>query len=111
MGIAQGISAVPGISRMGMLICSGLLQGLRRESVAEYSLLLSLPTISAATLYQMYEDKEFAFFSLPSLFGFLVAFIVGLLCIKVLYNAVRRMSLTPFAIYCLALSLILWILL
>lgn len=108
IGLAQGIAALPGISRMGMVACAALLQGIKRETVAEYSLLLSFSTILSASIYECFTE-EISFLFCPSfVLGFFVAFFAGMVSLKILCNTIKKMNFLPFSIYCFALSSILW---
>jgi undecaprenyl-diphosphatase len=105
IGIAQGVAIIPGISRSGATICSGLFLGLDRELSGRFSFLLSVPAILGATLL------EFRKFESPSevwayLAGAAVAFGVGLLALKVLMRIIRRGKLFNFAYYCWAMGVV-----
>jgi undecaprenyl-diphosphatase len=108
IGIAQGVAIIPGISRSGATISTGLFRGLDRELSGKFSFLLSIPAILGATLL------EFRKIESPSevwvyLAGTAVAFCVGLVALKVLMKIVRRGKLFNFAYYCWAVGILMMI--
>ena len=103
IGLSQAIAgAIPGVSRSGITMTVGRAYGLDRESAAKYSFLLSAPMIAGAVLLSI---KEFEF-SLSFFLGVLTSFIVGLFVIRFLMNFLKRGSFKIFAIYRVALGLI-----
>jgi undecaprenyl-diphosphatase len=58
MGLAQALALIPGSSRSGVTITAGLFSGLSRETAARFSFLLSLPSVLAAGVYQLYSERE-----------------------------------------------------
>lgn len=114
VGLAQGIAVLPGISRSGSTIATGLLCRLRREDAAEFSFLLFIPAILGATLLKLIEalSEPMVHSSLWSsyLAGTAVAFLSGVIAIRFLMRFLREHRLTPFAIYCCVIGLlaILW---
>lgn len=111
VGVAQGIACFPGISRSGSTISSGLIVGIDKNKVADYSFIISIPIIIASLILEIVEYVKspsiiaFNFFELAV--GFIVAFIVGLLCIKLLIKFVKNKNLTIFSFYLLILSIFL----
>jgi undecaprenyl-diphosphatase len=108
VGIAQGVAIIPGISRSGATISSGLLLGVERELSGRFSFLLSIPAILGATLL------EFRKIESPAevwvyLGGAAVAFIGGLMALKVLMRIIRRGKLFSFAYYCWAMGTVMMI--
>lgn len=106
IGVVQGIAVLPGISRSGSTIAAGLLLGVKREEVAEFSFLLSVPAILGALLLQLGDlgsvsPMEVTAYSA----GMLVAFITGLFAISMMMNLVRNASLRFFALYCLVVGI------
>ncbi len=101
IGLFQSISMIPGVSRAGATIIGGLILGLSRATIVEFSFLLAVPTMLAATLYDLY--KNAATFA-PGEFGVLAAgfvssFVVALIAIKFLLAYVRTNTFIPFGIY------------
>lgn len=108
ISLSQAIAAAfPGVSRSGITMTVGRKMGLERESVAKFSFLLSTPIVAAAALYEL---KHFAF-DLPFVIGVLASFIVGMFVIKFLLNYLKKGSFKVFAIYRVALGIIVLIIL
>lgn len=104
LGIAQGIASIPGISRSGTTIATGIFLGLDRVACARYSFLLSLPIIVGASIFYPILEVNFQEFVnynwLAFAVGFLVSFISGFLCIKYFLKFLGKHSMKVFAIYC-----------
>jgi undecaprenyl-diphosphatase len=106
VGFFQSIAIIPGVSRSAATIVGGLLIGMRRIAIVEFSFLLAVPTMVAATGYDLLKSADtFAFdqFGLLAL-GFATAFIVALLSMKFLLAIVRRHTFIPFGIYRIVLA-------
>ncbi|RAP45858.1 MAG: undecaprenyl-diphosphatase [Methanosphaera sp. rholeuAM6] len=100
IGICQGLAVLPGISRSGATIASGLCLGLEREYAARYSFLLSIPAVLGAGLIQI---KDITTIDAPLtvlLAGFVSSVIFGYLAIKLLMKMIKGWSLDIFAYYC-----------
>ncbi len=113
IGIAQTIAVMPGISRSGSTIATGLLLGNKREAVARFSFLMVLIPILGENILSLLKDDVASTGSigaLPLIVGFIAAFISGLLACKAMINLVKKGKLIYFAIYCAAVGLvaILW---
>ncbi len=108
IGVAQCAALIPGISRSGATIMGGLLTGMNRTAATEFSFLLAIPTLGAATLYDFVSNYElFSPHDLTLLaVGFTVSFITALLVIHGLLGYVKRHTFIPFAIYRIALGVI-----
>jgi len=110
MGIAQGIAVFPGISRSGATICTGLISRGKKDEVANFSFLMSIPIIIASLILEIYEYVSsgqaivLAWYEL--LVGFIVAFIVGLFAVKFMLKIIKKHSLIWFAIYLIFISVI-----
>lgn len=102
IAMSQALAAAfPGVSRSGITMTVGRGMGLKRESVAKYSFLLSTPVVAAAALVDL---KDFVFG--PALFvGVFASFIVGVLVIKFLLNYLQKGSFKVFAVYRVILGL------
>lgn len=102
ISMSQAIAAAfPGVSRSGITMTVGRGMGLKRESVAKYSFLLSTPIVAAAALYEL---KHFVF-NLPFVIGVLASFIVGVIVIKFLLEYLKKGSFKGFSIYRVILGL------
>lgn len=110
MGIAQGIAVLPGISRSGSTICSGLICGKDRKDVAHFSFLMSIPIICASLVLEIYEyisaGQALTLLPYELIIGFIVAFIVGILAVKFMLKVVEKYSLIWFAVYLVGISMV-----
>lgn len=109
IGFAQTIAILPGISRSGSTIATGLLLKNKREEVARFSFLMVLiPIIGANTLDLMNGEMSSnnSIGLLPLLVGFAAAFLSGLLACKWMIGIVKKGKLIYFALYCLIIGLI-----
>ena len=114
IGLCQGLAVLPGISRSGATIASGLCLGLEREYSARYSFLLSLPAVIGAGLIQIKDIATIDISFSVMIAGFISSVIFGYLAIKLLMKMIKGWSLDIFAYYCWivgALTLILSIIL
>ncbi len=104
IGIAQAIAVLPGLSRSGSTIATGLLLGNKKESVAKFSFLMVLiPILGEALLETIDLIKEGGLVGeswLPLIMGFIGAFIAGCFACKFMIELVKRGKLIYFAIYC-----------
>jgi len=113
VGFAQCLSLFPGVSRSAATILGGMVAGLGRRAATEFSFLLAIPTMLAASLYELYHWRHTLTASdIPSFaVGFVTSFIFGLLAVRFLLRYVRSHDFKPFAWYRIALgALALWIL-
>lgn len=103
IGGAQALAILPGISRSGATISTGILTGLRREAAARFSFLLATPIILGAGLFKLLELIEMGGLAAQAptlLVGAAAALLTGLACIHFLLRYLRRRPLYPFAVYC-----------
>ena len=105
IGLAQAVAVLPGLSRSGTTIATGLLCGVKKESVTQFSFLMVLIPILGEAFLELLDILSGEVVSLlglvPMIVGFLAAFISGCLACKFMINIVRRQKLIYFAIYCL----------
>ncbi len=110
MGVAQAFATLPGISRSGATIATGLLLGRRKKDIAQFSFLMVLIPIIGANLIKMHDlDIGMAVNSvgtIPLLIGFLAAFISGWIACSWMVNLVKKGKLIWFAVYCLIAGLL-----
>ena len=101
MGIAQAFALIPGTSRSGATIIGGLLFGLSRKAATEFSFFLAIPTLGAATVYQLYKERALLSFDDIGMWvvGFISAFISAFLCVRWLLRFISSHDFTPFAWY------------
>ncbi|MCK4662398.1 MAG: undecaprenyl-diphosphate phosphatase [Bacteroidales bacterium] len=108
IGIAQAIAVLPGISRSGSTIATGLLLGNKKEEVAKFSFLMVLIPILGENFLDLFTG-EFTTNSdigiTPLIIGFLAAFISGLFACKWMINIVKKGKLIYFAIYCFIIGI------
>lgn len=102
IGVAQAIAVLPGISRSGATISTGLLLGKDKEQTARFSFLMVLLPIIAANFMQLMDKKisQSSIDPLVLLLGFLAAFLSGLLACRWMLRLVKRSKLIYFAVYC-----------
>ena len=107
VGIGQAFAVIPGLSRSGTTISTGLLCGVKREAVAQFSFLMVLvPIIGEAFLDLVGGDVAASSVgTLPLLVGFLAAFVSGLFACKVMIALVKKAKLRWFALYCALVGL------
>ena len=108
IGIGQAIAAMPGLSRSGTTIATGLLLGNKKESMAQFSFLMVLAPILGEMFLNIVKG-EVAFASIgiaPMLAGFISAFVVGCLACKFMIGFVKRGKLIWFAVYCAAAGVV-----
>ncbi|MBR4552190.1 MAG: undecaprenyl-diphosphate phosphatase [Bacteroidaceae bacterium] len=113
IGLAQAVAVLPGISRSGSTIATGLLLGNRKESMAQFSFLMVIPPILGEALLdtiKVFREGVEATFNgigtVPLLVGFLAAFVSGVIACKWMIGIVRRGKLIYFAYYCVAVGLL-----
>lgn len=104
VGLAQAVAVIPGLSRSGSTIATGLLCGVKREVMAQFSFLMVLvPILGEAFLDLLdggFADSASAIGLLPLVLGFATAFLSGLFACRVMINLVKKTSLKWFALYC-----------
>ncbi len=107
VGIAQAFAIIPGISRSGSTIFAATSLGVDRAEAAEFSFLLSVPAIAGASLYQLakYAGEGGASFGVY-LFGFLAAFVSGLIAISLAIRFLTEKRFKIFAFYCFFVGLL-----
>ncbi len=101
IGLSQACATMPGLSRSGTTIATGLLLGNKKESVAQFSFLMVLPPILGNALLDVLKGEFGGGVEvLPLVAGFLTAFITGCLACKFMIEIVKRGKLIWFALYC-----------
>lgn len=105
IGIAQAIAVLPGVSRSGSTIATGLLLGNKKEKLAQFSFLMVIPPILGQALLSSLKfiKGEEAFGgvgAMPMLIGFVAAFVFGCIACKWMINIVKKGKLVYFGIYC-----------
>ena len=109
IGIAQAVAVLPGISRSGSTIATGLLLGKKKDEIARFSFLMVLIPIIGANFIDIANGEvaaETTIGFVPLAVGFVAAFISGLIACSWMINIVKRGKLIYFALYCLIVGLI-----
>lgn len=105
VGVAQGIAVLPGISRSGATISTGLFMGFSREEAVRFSFLMLLPATAAAQIWSLRGDHAIAAAEWPAyLAGAAVAFFTGYVALKKLIQITARGHLHLFSYYCWAVG-------
>lgn len=111
IGAVQALAIIPGVSRAGAVIVVMLILGYKRDESAIYSFLLALPTIGAASLFDLYKNIGTLSSSITNIqiliIGFVVSFISAYFSVKWLIEYLKTHSLFVFGIYRIALAIIL----
>lgn len=108
IGLIQSVSMVPGVSRAAATILGALFLGFDRKTAVEFSFLLAIPTLLAATSYDLLKSANlfsYSDFQILGL-GFVASFIVATLAIKWFVGLVKTNTLIPFGIYRIILSIV-----
>lgn len=111
IGTFQSLSVIPGVSRAAATIIGGLLTGLDRATATEFSFLLAVPTMIAASALDVYKSRAMiAQGGILTLFaGTVLAFFFAVIAVKFLINYVKKHDFTAFGIYRIILSALFWI--
>ena len=110
IGLAQAVAVLPGVSRSGSTIATGLLLGNKKETLAQFSFLMVIPPILGEALLDIVkamkgQDVFGGIEPLPLAVGFIAAFISGCLACKLMISIVKRGKLVYFGIYCAIVGL------
>ena len=100
IGVAQGISIIPGISRSGATITTGLLRKMEKEKAFRYSFLLSIPAIMGATVTESMRVSMENIDVAVMFLGVVISMIVGFVSLKLLLKVVLKEKFHLFAYYC-----------
>ena len=108
VGLFQSIAIIPGVSRSAATIVGGLLAGMRRISIVEFSFLLAVPTMVAATGYDLLKSAHtFAPADIQFMAaGFVVSLVVALVSMKFLLRIVKRYTFIPFGVYRIVIAVL-----
>jgi len=101
VGLAQVLSMIPGVSRAGATIISGMLVGLDRPASTQFSFYLCIPTMFAASLYSLFKARHLLTIhdAVPLGIGFVVAFVSALIVVRAFIHFVQRHKFTGFGYY------------
>lgn len=112
VGVCQMLAAIPGVSRSAATIVGGMLMGIKREKIVEFSFFLAIPTMIAASSLDILESgwnfstNEWQLI----LVGFITAFVTAILAIKWFINYIQKHTFTAFGIYRIIIGLIILLL-
>lgn len=101
IGLFQSIAIVPGVSRSAATILGGLLLGLKRKTIVEFSFLLAVPTMLVASVFDLFKNaSSFSGDQFGVLvIGFVTSFVVAMLAIKFFLKFIQSHTFIPFGIY------------
>ena len=111
IGLFQSIALIPGVSRAAATIIGGLSLGLRRQTIVEFSFLLAVPTMLAATVFDIWKNanvftqSNYVFL----LVGVFVSFIAALVSVKFLVGFLKKHNFVVFGIYRILIALLFWL--
>ena len=111
IGLFQSIALIPGVSRAAATIIGGLCLGFKRKTIVEFSFLLAVPTMMAATGYELLKNASvFSKDQFSALaVGGIVSFVVAILSIRLLLRFIQNHNFTWFGFYRIAIALIFWL--
>lgn len=112
IGVCQAFAIIPGVSRAAVTIMGGLFLGLKRTTAVEFSFLLAIPTMAAATSLDLVKSS-FSFSQneiILLIIGLIGSFITAIFAVRFLLKFVKTHSFIPFGIYRIVLSLLFWML-
>ena len=108
IGIFQSLAMIPGTSRSGATIIGGMLLGMKRTAATEFSFLLAIPTMLAATGFEIVKNFHTLSPENSSLLltGFVTAFVFAFLSVKWLINFIKTHTFIPFGVYRIIIGII-----
>ncbi len=110
IGVVQSLAIIPGVSRSAATVVGGLGLGLKRKTILQFSFLLAVPTMFAATTLDLFKSDT-SFSSRQWLLlglGFLVSFVVAIFAIQLLSRYIKHHNFVIFGVYRIAISLLFW---
>lgn len=111
VGLFQAVAIIPGVSRAAATIVGGLLLGINRRTIVEFSFLLAIPTMVAASGLDLYKNYE-TLSDGPTLalaIGFITAFLAAVVSIKYFLRFIQHHKFTGFGVYRVIAAIIFWI--
>lgn len=111
IGLFQSIAIIPGVSRSAATIIGGMLLGLKRKTIVEFSFLLAVPTMVFASGYDIFKNaSSFSTDQIGTLIlGFCTAFIVAIFAIKFFIRFISHHTFIPFGIYRIVIAIIIFL--
>jgi undecaprenyl-diphosphatase len=105
IGVFQAIAIVPGVSRSAATIIGGSMIGVSRRTIVEFSFMLAVPTMLAATVYDLYKSQDAISGNYVALaVGFLVSFVTAIVAIKSFLAYIKKRSFAAFGWYRIVLA-------
>lgn len=110
IGLCQALAVVPGVSRSGATIVGGMLLGVSRKAIVDFSFVLAVPVMLAATVLSMVKHSDEMSFDQSGLLfiGFVTSFVVALISIKWLLGYVKKHTFVAFGVYRIVIALVFW---
>lgn len=105
IGLFQAVAILPGVSRSGSTISSGMILGIKKDDVARFSFLIFIPAILGALILNIGDITEFTD-PIPVIAGTLVSAVVGYFSLKLLMDIIKKDRFSWFSLYCLLLGVI-----
>lgn len=104
VGVAQVVSMIPGVSRAGATIIGGMFAGLDRPVATQFSFYLSIPTLTAASLYSLFKSRHLLNdgHAAPLAVGLVMSFVAALIVVRAFIGFVQRHDFTGFGYYRIA---------
>jgi undecaprenyl-diphosphatase len=108
IGVAQAFALIPGTSRSGATIIGGLLFGLSRKAAAEFTFFLAIPTLTAASFYDLYKHRELLNANDIGMWavGLVASFVSAFLVVRGLLRYISKHDFTVFAWYRIAFGIV-----
>jgi undecaprenyl-diphosphatase len=110
IGLFQSVAMIPGVSRAAATIVGGLVVGLKRKTIVEFSFLLAIPTMLAATALDLFKSAQ-VFKPDQLIFlgaGSIASFVTAIIAIKFLLVFIKRHNFISFGIYRIVIALVFW---
>lgn len=104
VGLAQVVALIPGISRSGITVSTGFFSGMKRETIVLFSMMLSLPAVLGAAVYEAFTTSMQL--TLPMLVGCVVAAIAAYITLGFLITRIRNGEFYKYWLYCVAIGVI-----
>ncbi|QQR55015.1 undecaprenyl-diphosphate phosphatase [Candidatus Peregrinibacteria bacterium] len=113
LGLFQSVAMIPGVSRSAATIVGGLLLGLQKKTIVEFSFLLAVPTMLAATTLDLYKNAQSFTSDQIALLsvGFFTSFLMALVSIKFLLATLRKQTFSAFGFYRIGIACLFFVLL
>ncbi|MFH1451284.1 MAG: undecaprenyl-diphosphate phosphatase, partial [bacterium] len=111
IGLFQSLAIIPGVSRAAATIIGGLSLGLKRKTIVEFSFLLAVPTMLAATGLDFLKNAKFFSSEQVGLLisGFITSFVVAIISVKLLLRFIKKHNFIIFGAYRIIVSFLFWL--